>query len=419
MKEEVALRKFPYPFNAAVAICSDIDNTKTLNRFLAIQEFLNTTNDTPTGPGIGLEIGNTFFPHSPDDSFAYFSSRTEDREVIECLIKSGFIDCIHSYGDGAYSRADALKTLDELERTGCKIDVWVDHARAPSNFGTDVTPGRGDIVQSSIYHADVTLAYGIKFVWKGRVSSVVGHGVPFSVGSFSRIFDQAHPGHSLFNIAREFAKTLLAYFGTRRFSLLRSNELLQIATLKDGQQVFEFKRCNNHWRGLSYGHDSAGLAYVLRRKALDDLISSGGYMIVYTHIGVGPQHRPYLPPITQTALRGLADAYQSGDIYVTTTSRLLNYYLNRRYLQWSHEIDDEGCTRIAIRSVADPLFGSRLPTAEQLQGITFYVPDRHKVQVYLGDNQKIQIERNSADQTGRESVMIPRTFLTYPMISNY
>jgi hypothetical protein len=29
-KSEVALRKFPYPFKAAIAICSDIDNTGTL-----------------------------------------------------------------------------------------------------------------------------------------------------------------------------------------------------------------------------------------------------------------------------------------------------------------------------------------------------------------------------------------------------
>lgn len=52
------------------------------------------------GPGIGLEIGNTFFPYTPDDSFAYFSNRPADRDVIEILIKAGYIDCMHSYGDG-------------------------------------------------------------------------------------------------------------------------------------------------------------------------------------------------------------------------------------------------------------------------------------------------------------------------------
>ena len=401
-----------------MAVCSDVDGTKTLERFTAIQEFLNTTHNTSMGLGIGLEIGNTFFPYTPDDSFAYFSSRPADRDVIETLIKAGYIDCLHSYGDGADSRSDALRALEAFERGGCKLDVWVDHSRAPSNFGKDVTPGMGDVVGSPTYHADATQAYGIKFIWKGRVSSIVGHGVPFIAGSFIRVFDQEHPGHSVFNIAREFTKTVLAYSGNRRFALLRRNQLLQVELLQDGQNIYEFKRCNNHWCGLSMGLDSVGLAYVLRRKALDDLITSGGYMIVYTHIGVGPNQPPFIPPATQSALRGLAEAYRAGDIYVTTTSRLLNYYLNRRHLQWSHEVDDEGCTRIAIHSVADTLFGSRLPTGEQLQGITFYVPDRHKVQVYLGDGRIIPIERNPADHTSQESVMIPRTYLTYPLLTN-
>ena len=36
----VNLRRFPYPYKAGLAICSDIDGTTTLDRFLGIQEFL-------------------------------------------------------------------------------------------------------------------------------------------------------------------------------------------------------------------------------------------------------------------------------------------------------------------------------------------------------------------------------------------
>jgi hypothetical protein len=413
--DRVALRPFPYPYRAGLAICSDIDGTTTREQFLSIQEFLNTTNDTPMGPGIGLEIGNSFFPYTLDDSFAFFSSRPADREVIETLISAGYIDCLHSYGDGAQSRADALQALEELEQKGCKLKVWVDHARASSNFGKDVTPGLGDVVGSPVYHADATLAYGIRFVWMGRGSSIVGHGVPFTTGSFTRIFDPVYPVHTAINIAKELAKTSLAYAGNSRFAIHAHNQLLRIARLQDGQFVYEFKRCNDHWRGLSYGHDCRGLAYVIRPEALADLVAVEGFMVIYTHLGVGLNYLSLIPTETRPALRGLAEAYWAGDIYVTTTSRLLSYYLNQSYLQWHYETNSEGWTRITVQGVADPLFGLYLPAMEELQGITFYVPDRHKVRVYLGDKEVTSIERNPADHTGRESAMIPRTYLTYPL----
>jgi hypothetical protein len=36
----VSLRPFPYPYAAALAICSDIDETTTLEQFLEAQRFL-------------------------------------------------------------------------------------------------------------------------------------------------------------------------------------------------------------------------------------------------------------------------------------------------------------------------------------------------------------------------------------------
>ncbi|MFX0135574.1 MAG: hypothetical protein ACFFDN_18155 [Candidatus Hodarchaeota archaeon] len=55
-------RRFPFPFKSAVNISSDIDGTDSLEEFLTILEFLSTKNKTDMGVGIGLEIGNSFFP---------------------------------------------------------------------------------------------------------------------------------------------------------------------------------------------------------------------------------------------------------------------------------------------------------------------------------------------------------------------
>lgn len=413
---KVSLRELPFPFRAALAICSDIDETITRDQFLAIQEFLNTKRETASGTGLGLEIGNSFFPYAADDSFAYFSGRPEDRETLRDFIRARYIDCMHSYGDGICSRNDALRALEQLERDGCRTNVWVDHWNAPSNLGKDVTAGLGDVVGAPIYHADITLQYGVRFVWRGRVSSIVGQERPFSINSFLNLFDAAHPFHTLQNSGRELIKTILARLGNRQFAIHAQNNLLRIATLSDGQQVYEFKRANNHWRGTSYAV-CQNLAYVLNRRTLARLVQVGGGMIVYTHLGQGldgrPQILPALPPEVCAALGNLAEEYHAGRIYVTTTSRLLNYLLNRKYLNWSYTCRSDGHIEIRIAGVTDPLAGAQKSTVAMLQGLAFYVPNSHQASIYI-DNDLINPERNPADHTGRESVMIPRTVLTFP-----
>lgn len=413
----VSLRKFPYPFRAALAVCSDIDETISREQFLAVQEFLNSERETALGPGLGLEIGNSFFPYTADDTFAYFSSRPEDRETLRRFILSGYVDCIHSYGDGAHTRDDILRALEQLERDGCHLDTWADHWLAPSNLGTDVTAGQGAQVGAPAYHADLTLQYGVRFAWLGRISSIVGHETRLSLGSFTGLYDPAHPTESLRNAGREIAKTVMARLGNRQFALHAHNSLLRAASLQDGGKIYEFQRANNHWRGTPYA-TSYNLTYVLAPRTLARLLKSEGYAIVYTHLGQGPDGRPeqppYLSPEVRAALRGLAEEHHGGKIYVTTTSRLLNYLLNWRHLRWSHSTGPEGQTEIKITGIDAPLPTQRKPTAADLQGITFYVPDRRKADIYLDGALLPHLELNPADHTGRESVTTPRIPLVYP-----
>jgi hypothetical protein len=407
------VRSIPYPYKAALAICSDIDWTKTAERFLAIQEFLNTEADTRMGQGLGLEIGNSFFCHTPDDSFAFFSNRPRDRELIETFIKAGYLDCLHSFGDGAQTRKDALKALEALQACGCRVDVWVDHSQAPSNLGKDTTCGMGDVPDSPSYHADATLAYGIKYVWKGRCSAIIGQGVPFRTDSFRAIYDPAHPGFALLNVLREASKTALGYFGIERFALHRHNRLMRVAALRDGQKVFEFQRCNSYWRGPAHGHDSLGLEYGLRPQALQVLVASGGMSIIYTHLGKGPAVPPYIPPKTVSALRRLAEQHRSGNILVTTTSRLLRYHRMQSYLRWCSEMRSDQTMEIRIQGIDDPIHGWQIPSLQALQGLTFYVPKCRQLRMYLDGQELNELKECPADETGQKSVMIPWNKLNY------
>lgn len=412
--QEVLLRNFPYPYQAALTLCSDIDGTRTRAQFLSIQQFLNTSIETAAGPGLGLEIGNSFFPYTTHGDFSLFNGQPGDQECIEELIRTGYIDCIHSFGDPATSRAQAVLALDELSHAGCFLKVWVDHARAASNLGKDTTCGSGDLPDAAAYHADLTLAYGVRFIWQGRGSSIIGQGIPHSVAGYGAILDQNHLAATTVNMAKELVKSTLASVGNRRFALHAGNRLLRVAVLADGQCVYEFQRSNPHWQGLSFGHDSLGLAYVLRPAHLQRLVRSAGTMIVYTHLGIGCSESPYLSPSTIQALQELARSNQRGEIYVTTTARLLEYQLSRDFLDWTWQQPGRDEIHIHIHGRRDRLFPTSVLSPQELQGLTFYIPDRTRVRLWLSNEEYSGLIRNSPDHTGRSSVMFPFCPLMFP-----
>src|SRR5687768_6833004 len=117
----VSIRRFPYPYRAMLAICSDLDETPNREVYYELMRFLNTTDETSMGPGVGLEVGNTIYFDMPPDQFAYWSTDDRGRAMVRELIRSGHIDCLHSFGDFATTRAHAARALDELEKHNCKL----------------------------------------------------------------------------------------------------------------------------------------------------------------------------------------------------------------------------------------------------------------------------------------------------------
>ena len=275
------------------------------------------------GPGVGLEVGNTiYFDMAPSD-FSYWNASEADREKIRALIRSGHIDCLHSYGDLATTRAHAGRALDELVKHDCRIPVWIDHAVAPTNFGADIMQGHGDEPGHPAYHADLTMGYGIRHVWRGRVTSVIGQDRPFSLSS---IGSARHPLASAGTLAKEAAKQVLARAGHGKYGAHAGNPLVVNSTLRDGQPIREFIRCNPSWGGVSSHARGDGIHEVLNRRFLDRLVARGGPCILYTHLGKldRNQNKRAFDPATVAAFRLLAEYQQRGAIRVTTTARLLD-----------------------------------------------------------------------------------------------
>ncbi|MCI0514434.1 hypothetical protein L0128_14550 [candidate division KSB1 bacterium] len=416
----VALRKFPYPYQAALAIASDIDNTSTAEEFVKIQEFLNTKHQTEMGIGVGLEIGNSFYLYDrPDrDYFAYFTRQPLDRLIIQKFIAAGYLDCIHSWGEGCLRRQQAIQALDELARQQFKFEVWINHSYAPSNLRSWFPTNLGDNPGSPIYHADLTIPTGIKFVWTGSSTYVIGQVTPIHFQTFWNSGDPQHLFKSGLNIGRAWLKQWLSVYGwlDYKYALHARNDLILPVRLDDGQMVYEFMRYDNHPNGIGKGGNAIGVAYNLSPRLLKQLKAVQGYAIYYTHFGKNDTLNELIPAESRAVLRNLETVYRRGEIYVTTTSKLLKYYLHHRYLHWSVTANGTPTT-IRIEWVDDPVFGRFVPTLADLQGITFYVPQASQTQIYLQDQLIPDLVRNPADTTGRESVTIPRTYLTYPDLS--
>ena len=98
LKTQVKLRRFPFPFRAALAICSDIDNCDR-RTFVDVHRFLNTQRS-----GLGLPISDSFFAVSPDPrQIAYFrpdgKTHSDDANLIRRGVKDGLIDSLHSWNE--------------------------------------------------------------------------------------------------------------------------------------------------------------------------------------------------------------------------------------------------------------------------------------------------------------------------------
>jgi hypothetical protein len=228
------------------------------------------------------------------------------------------------------------------------------------------------------------------------------------------MLDFEHPYHSFVNLGKELGKNILANFGNKKYALHKGNDLVKITTLDDGQKVHEFMRFDNFWRGVGTGADAKGLAYSISKKTLNRLKINEGYMIVYTHLGRNSGCSQYLCKETQDALRNLANEYRIGNIYVTTTSKLLKYYIVHRYLDWSYDAAN-GQVKIIISKVDDPIFGAFFPKVSQLAGITFYVPDKDHASIFINEKEIKDFQKNKPDDTGRESITLPLRFLKYPL----
>jgi hypothetical protein len=398
---DVTIRPIPYPYQAMLAICSDLDETPDKNVYYETIRFLNTNEETVMGRGAGLEVGNTIYFDMPPGQFSYWNTDDMGREMVRNLICSGHIDCLHSYGDLATTRKHAGRALDELDRHNCNLKVWVDHGTAPTNFDGDIMKGSGDVPGSPAYHADLTIGSGLEYVWRGRVTSVIGQNIPRSLSGIGTLL---HPIRSGKTLLKEFTKGQMALYGHKKYRMHAKNNILRHVNLRDGKPVWEFMRCNPHWGGVSSCETAFGIADVLTKPILQRLVDRKGACILYTHLGKIGKNANIFTPRTCQAFQNLASFMRDGKILVTTTRRLLEYCRMKEGVTAS-VTSTENVSQINVSCSQD---------LKTLEGLTLYVTDSKEVRLFVNKIETSGFQRNPPDETSRPSITLPWNKLAFP-----
>lgn len=406
--QKVELRKFPYPYRAALAISNDLDNTPSLNIYLAIMDYLNGNFETPFGKGLALEAGNSmwFFNMTSSPQLSYFKgdgmSETDFAPHCRDFLASGHIDTLHTYGDydeGGFSKRHAEISLDELIKQNAKIKVWVNHGSSMNTQNLGFSEScNGAKPDKDEYHNDLLNRYGVRYAWMGRMTHILGQDARQTLNVKAKnvlqrlIFDTRHKHH----------KDVL--YDAR-------NRLLIETELQDGNKIWDFQRWVNAW-GREQKMDINDLASQLKPANIKRLLKNEGFLIVYTHVCEGLHTERSFPKELKKNLENISKLSQEGCLLVTTTSRLLQYAEVSRLVTYETTlIDALTCLTITPFLIA---LGKKMELSEaELQGLTFYCEHPEMLRI-LFRGKEVDTRKNLPDHSGRRSISIPWVPLEYP-----
>lgn len=383
----VALRPLPHPYRAGLALSNDAD-LMTIEQYRRLRRLLGSSEASEWGPGLGLDVGGSFFMYRSPDSpnvFTVFDGlgaevTDEGGEILEWA-GAGELDVLHSYGcftsQSHFERSMAEHAIETLERHGVRIRTWVNHG-PPSNIQNlgSLHGWEGDDQGKRGYHADLTTAHGVRWVWTGP-----------------EMTDE------------------IALDGRPRRRLRRAAPrcLIEPLMLRDGAEVRRFYRFAGLGGGTPVLDD---LPKQLSDRRLDDLVRRAGTAVVYQHLAVrrraagfgpqayGPVDDDWFRPAELGALRRLAARFHSGELWVAPTTHILRFRDAVRGMVWRTDVDAAGELIV--------IDGESISTPD-LYGVAFYCRDPAATRAVVerdGERVAIGVSCNEPDATGRPSLTL-------------
>ncbi len=448
----VVVRPYPYPFIAALALSNDVDG---MNRaaFEDWHGFVNGSGDTAHGPGLGLEVGDSFWvwsgtrydPLTIHRQFPDELDREESPDVprIVELARAGWLDTLHSFGnwraptdgnrENLGDRAQAEYALETLDRLGVKPKVFVNHSSSPSNVGgLWGTYQKADDPNHPMYCLDLLKAAGLRYFWIDACLNIDKFGDHLHYENDERLGDAIalHPWNDWLRRAGKRAdEDPLDLPGDkgdlRRLLIGMFNETLLPITAGDGTPILAFKRYRS-----PYLPTASTFPIQVTARKLDRLEKQGGAVVVYQHFGItslrgrakskapgakGRSAPPVLDLHEAACWRDIAERRRDGRLFVATTTRLLDWlWLRDRVVIETEE--GEGRWRVRLAGVRCSVLGERPAVAADLNGFALLIPEgAPEVVVTLGDGPPIPMKRRpDAAHPGRHALYRPWTPLEWP-----
>ncbi len=370
-RDGVLLRRFPSPYKAMLAISNDIDLT-SIHRLRALFRFINTREETPLGPGLGLDFANSMWMYrSPNEmprvgrrfaqEIAYWTdqegqTRTPYADELATYARAGWIDTLHTYGNFTcaslvgrkFTRAHAEHAVEEMQRQGLVFPVWTNHGDRDNrqNIGAAAYM-QGDDPASDAYHADLMRAAGVRFLHQAKLQATAGLATPttetqLADGGFIHTFP--------------------------RMTTLMDDEAAMRRALSFGG------RAGRNISGRPYAQVWATrlLDAQLSQQTLDHITKAGLFLVIGQHLGDQATLLD-LDPAAEAAFRRIADYQDRGLILTTRVSRLLRYAVNRENAIWRVLSTEDGPV-IDVTALADKVDHHRMPKLEDLRGFSFDAP---------------------------------------------
>lgn len=234
------------------------------------------------------------------------------------------------------------------------------------NFGSKT----GNVLGSKFYHTDISVkndTYGIciKFAWH--------HYSPFNLRlSLEQNYKWLNESQGLGS------------------SKLSTQDILIPSYSKDNRPYFRFIRLYNSYYDNNESliqPNNSNLSDSINKENLDLIAKNGHYSIIATHLGTPIKSIDRFKESNNVVFELLREYKSKRLIHVTTTSRLLNYAWVKKYMKW-HFITVDDVTKIFIVSIQDHHTVEYIPTVSDLTGITFYVDNPARTEVYI-DNNKV------------------------------
>jgi len=434
---EVFVRPYPFPFRAAFSLSNDCDSS-TLEAFEDWHGFVNGRAATRYGDGLGLEIGDSFWVWlggtgglALGSGFADepFKETAQHRRLVE-LGRAGWLDSLHSLGNWRQdyksfrhdlgTRGDAERALAMLAERGLKPFVYTNHSWSPSNVsGPWGFYQKIDDPSHPMYAMDLLRDFGFRYFWPDYAVETAKFGDHWNFEN-DEALRKAIAGYRQWKLIYKRTsptENSLIEFDCgedtlRKFYLAMYNRTIVRTQAMDGAPLAAFKRYRGNWQA-----DESSFHLQASAENLDALESAGGAVVVYQHFGVtrrGPEQTkqrsapPVLSDASADAWRGIAHRESRGDLFVTTTGRLLDYLCLAELLGFTLTKTPERWT-IALPDVERSDLWSRRPERELLNGLSFVVPADAPEVVVLNAAGRALACRRAGDpvRPGRHAVYLP------------